>query len=117
MHHLPGSSRTILAVVLTALGAESIHAATIASDIASNAAYAAESGGAWKGLNPTADENPAGSDDGGIGFQVWDFSGGFHYPTQSPYGRLNHFIDGVDFAHSSFNNLGSKGFGLTNANV
>src|SRR5262249_47660361 len=79
-------------------------------------AYAAEAGGAWKGLNPTPDENPPGMDDGGFGFEPWDFFGGYHYPAMSPYGRLNHFIDGVDFAHSSFNNLGAPAFGLTNAN-
>jgi len=99
------------------LGAPNACAATVASDAASNPAYSAETGGAWKGLTPTADENPLGSDDGGVGFQAWDFAGGFHYPNQSPYGRLNHFIDGVDFAASSFNNLGSPAFGLTNANV
>jgi hypothetical protein len=92
-------------------------AATVATDVASNAAYASESGGAWKGLNPTADENPPGSDDGGTGYKPWNFAGGFHYPAQSPYGRLNHFINGVDFPASSFNNLGSPSFGLTNANA
>jgi hypothetical protein len=92
-------------------------AATVASDAASNAAYTSEVGGAWKGVNPTADENPPGADNGGFGFQPWDFSGGFHYPSQSPYGRLNHFINGIDFAASSFNNLGAPTFALTNANV
>src|SRR5262245_34951383 len=79
---------------------------TVAFDVAANSAYTAEAGGAWKGLNPTAGENPPGNDDGGVGFNAWDFSGGFHYPDQSPYGQLNHFIDGVDFVHSTFNNLG-----------
>jgi hypothetical protein len=92
-------------------------AANLASDAASDSAYAGETGGAWKGLNSSADENPPGADDGGIGFNAWDFSGGFHYPNQSPYGRLNHFIDGVDFEHSTSNNLGAPAFGLTNANV
>jgi hypothetical protein len=55
-------------------------------------------------------------DDGGFGFQPWDFSGGFHYPDQSPYGVLNHFIDGVEFTPSTFNDLGAPAFGLTNAN-
>src|SRR5262245_50317734 len=71
--------------------------ATTASDAASGTAYAAESGGAWKGLYPTADENPPGTDNGGSGFNTWDFFGGFHQPQYSPYGRLNHFIAGVDF--------------------
>jgi hypothetical protein len=92
-------------------------AAPVARDDATNPAYAAESGGAWKGLLPSANENPPGSDNGGYGFLPWDFQGGFHDPNFSPYGNLNHFIDGVDFAHSSFNDLGSPAFGLTNSNI
>jgi hypothetical protein len=92
-------------------------AALVASDVASNSAYAAETGGAWKGTSPSAGENPAGTDDGGFGFQAWNFSGGFHYPAQSPYGSLNHFIDGVDFTHSEFNQLAAPAFGLTNSNL
>jgi hypothetical protein len=91
-------------------------AAIAASDAANNPAYAADAGGAWKGLNPTANENPPGADDGGIGFEPWNFRGGQHAAAQSPYGRLNHFIDGVDFAPSSFNQLGAPSFGLTNDN-
>jgi hypothetical protein len=94
-----------------------VAAAVIASDAAGDAAYAAEADGAWKGENPTPDENPPGADNGGAGFRPWDFSGGYHYPSQSPYGRLNHFIDGVDFAHSTYNNLGAPALGLTNANL
>ena len=89
----------------------------VAMDSASDVAYAAEDAGAWKGVDPTADENPPGIDNGGIGFQPWDFSGGYHQPQFSPYGRLNHFIDGVDFAASSFNDLGSRAYALTNANL
>jgi hypothetical protein len=89
----------------------------IAADQASNSAYGAEAGGAWKGVQPTAGENPPGSDNGGFGFMPWNFAGGYHDPTVSPYGNLNHFIDGVDFAHSTFNNLGATAFGLTNANI
>ncbi len=92
-------------------------AAVLGSDSASNSAYVAESGGGWKGLNPTSGENPSGTDNGGFGFQPWDFAGGFQYPESSPYGRLNHFIDGVDFPHSSYNDLGAPAFGLTNANI
>src|SRR4051812_17416567 len=90
--------------------------APVAADGASNIAYAPEAGGAWKGLNSTATENPPGSDNGGYGFQPWDFAGGYHDATLSPYGNLNHFIDGVDFTQSTFNNLGAPAFGLTNAN-
>ncbi len=92
-------------------------AAVIANDVAANSAYSVQSGGAWKGTNPTAEENPAGNDNGGTGFKPWNFAGGFHYSQQSPYGRLNHFIDGVDFTASAFNDLGSPAFALTNANV
>ncbi|HEX6961322.1 MAG TPA: hypothetical protein VF175_05600 [Lacipirellula sp.] len=103
--------------ILATFHAAAAPAGVIASDVASNSAYVAQSGGAWKGLNPMSEENPAGSDDGGFGFKPWNFAGGFHYSQQSPYGRLNHFIDGVDFAASSFNNLGAPAFALTNANV
>lgn len=96
---------------------QSVSAAPVATDNASNLAYSVEAGGAWKGLLPTGTENPPGSDNGGYGFLPWNFEGGLHDGTASPYANLNHFIDGVDFAHSSFNNLGSPAFGLTNANV
>src|SRR5690242_18559966 len=96
--------------------APAAHAAAPASDSADNVAYDAEAGGAWKGANPTPEENPPGTDNGGTGFGVWDFSGGFHHSAASPYGRLNHFIDGVDFPASAFNNLGSRAFALTNDN-
>lgn len=88
---------------------------TIASDSASSPAYASEDGGAWKGLNSTGNENPAGSDNGGFGFEPWDFAGGFHAPDDSAYGELNHFIDGVDFPASGFNDLGAPAFALANA--
>jgi hypothetical protein len=100
-----------------ALAQRTVRAETIAADSAGDPGYAAETGGAWKGVNPSTGENPPGVDNGGLGFQPWNFAGGFHYPENSPYGTLNHFIDGVDFAHSSFNNLNGPAFGLTNANV
>jgi hypothetical protein len=116
-----GAVRNCSMALATALCCVSLsdaaRAAVIAADAASDPAYAAEGGGAWKGTNPSADENPPGMDDGGFGFQPWNFAGGFHYPVQSPYGNLNHFIDGVDFAHSSFNDLGAPAFALTNANL
>jgi hypothetical protein len=43
----------------------------------------------------------------------WDFAGGFH-ASSGPYGNLNHFIDGVDFPTTAFNNLGAPAFGLGN---
>jgi hypothetical protein len=106
----------LIASICPLLGVPAL-AAVVAADTAVNPTYGVEAGGAWKGLNPTADENPPGNDDGGFGFEPWNFRGGFHYPAQSPYGRLNHFIDGVDFPSSSFNQLGATSFGLTNANV
>jgi hypothetical protein len=107
----------LLLILWSALAQRTVRAGIVAADSASDPSYAAETGGAWKGLNPAAGENPPGADNGGSGFQPWNFAGGFHYPADSPYGELNHFIDGVDFTHSSFNDLGAPAFGLTNANV
>jgi hypothetical protein len=103
--------------VLVAAFCRASFGASVADDSASNAAYSAEQDGAWRGENPTSGENLPGADNGGTGFQPWNFAGGFHYPEMSPYGRLNHFIDGVDFPHSAYNNLGPIAFGLTNANL
>jgi hypothetical protein len=120
MHHVDRfwkrPLQTLLCIVFSHAGGNAF-AALAASDAASNPAYATEAGGAWKGLNPTANENPPGADDGGFGFEPWNFRGGQHAAAQSPYGRLNHFIDGVDFAPSSFNQLGAPSFGLTNDNL
>jgi hypothetical protein len=99
-----------------AAGARQGACTTAALDKASNSAYASDPTGAWKGLNPTSGENPPGNDNGGFGFLTWDFAGGFQQPQYSPYGNLNHFIDGVDFAASTYNNLGAPAFGLTNSN-
>jgi hypothetical protein len=90
---------------------------TVAIDNAANAAYAFDATGAWKGLNPTTGENPPGIDNGGTGFNTWNFAGGYQQPQYSPYGDLNHFIDGVDFSASTYNNLGAPAFSLTNSNV
>jgi hypothetical protein len=121
MHKATFSAGTFLCSILLASGMahfaeQKVMGAVVAADSASNSSYAAESGGAWKGLYPTADENPPGMDNGGTSFNAWDFFGGFHQPQYSPYGRLNHFIAGVDFAPTSFNNLGSPAFALTNSN-
>jgi autotransporter-associated beta strand protein len=109
-----------VAAVIAALGlgGESA-AASAAADSAADPAYAAESGGAWKGQydTPDSEQNPPGNDNGGTGFGVWDFSGGFYDSHKAPYGTTNHFIDGVDFPHSVYNNLGpGPAFGLTNFN-
>ena len=96
-------------------------AAAPASDNAANTAYASDATGAWKGANPAQFENPAGTDNGGTGLGTWNFAGGYMGDANNgagptPYGNKNHFIDGVDFAASTFNNLGAPAFGLTNAN-
>ena len=97
-----------------------------ASDSASDPAYAAEAGGAWKGQYNAGDpwafgQNPPGNDNGGFGFLPWNFTdgntavtaGGYNGDgTFAPYGRLNHYIDGVDLATSTFNNLGAPAFAL-----
>jgi hypothetical protein len=113
---------TILAVAVINSTAE-VASAAIASDNASDPAYAAEAGGAWKGQyipsNPVNDsgQNPPGTDNGGNGFGIWNFSGGYNGDgTNPPYGLLNHFIDGVDFATSAYNNLGAPAFGLAGYN-
>lgn len=106
----------IVSILLGGPGAHTSFGELLASDSASNAAYLPESGGAWKGINPTSDENLPGNDNGGFGYSPWDFVGGYHSSNRSPYEKLNHFIDGVDVSTSSFNDLGSPAFGLTNAN-
>lgn len=105
----------VLVLIACPLCQSTAFAAVIAIDSASDQAYTADVGGAWKGQYPTQGENPSGVDNGGFGFQPWDFRGGYHNPAISPYGNLNHFIDGVDFAHLGTNDLGSPAFALTNA--
>ena len=113
------SKAAFAAVAACVLGQGSpARAAVKASDSASNAAYAAEADGAWKGQNPAPDENPAGLDDGGTGFDPWNFAGGYNAPPAldpAPYGTLTHFIDGVDFPTTSYNDLGAPAFGLGNS--
>ena len=71
--------------------------------------------------HPPAGQNPQGTDNGGTGFGIWDFTGpkrvdgGFQNPVP-PYGNLNHFIDGVDFPTTVYNDLGAPAFGLGNCN-
>ena len=114
-----GLSPLLAMAAAIGVGAD-IAAAAAAADSAADPAYAAEAGGAWKGqyvttpVNP--EENPPGTDNGGTGFGVWDFSDGYHFSANSPYGTTNHFIDGVDFPASTFNDLGGPAFGLTNYN-
>jgi hypothetical protein len=114
--HRFGDSAALLAAVLALAIVDAVFAVSIAEDSASEAAYSANLIGAWQGINATGDENPVGTDNGGFGFQTWNFAGGFHDPNRSPYGNLNHFIDGIDFPSSSYSNLGSPAFGLTNSN-
>ncbi len=91
----------------------------IASDNASNPAYAADAtNGAWQGQNANpAFENPAGNDNGGTGFLPWDFTGGYAAGPVAPYNTLTHFIDGVDFPTTQYNHIGTPAFGLGNAGI
>jgi hypothetical protein len=117
--------RIVLCLALVS-AAEVASAVVIASDNASNPAYSFEADGAWKGqYAPTdihqAGQNPPGTDNGGTGFGIWNFTGpkivdgGFQNPVE-PYGNLNHFIDGVDFPTTAYNDLGAPAFGLGNCN-
>lgn len=109
--------RVSLAAAALLLSASCAHGNfLVATDNAENPAYAADVLGAWNGRNPTPDENAAGDDNGGYGFLPWDFGGGLHDAAFSPYGQLNHFVDGVDFTESAFNSLGGPAFALTNSN-
>ena len=107
-----------LAILLFGLFSRSANAAVLASDNASDPAYAnpGDGSGAWRGAYPDADQSgqaDPGTDNGGTGFGIWSFSGGYHV-EDVPYGKLNHFIDGVDFPTTPFNNLGAPAFGLGN---
>lgn len=78
-------------------------AAIRAADNAGNAPYS----DGWDG-------DPANSaDNGGTGFQPWDFSGTFWDDNASPYDS-SHF---VETTASAFNDLGTPVWALTNANV
>jgi hypothetical protein len=46
----------------------------------------------------------------------WNFSGGY-YVLGEPYDNLNHFIDGVDFPTTNFNDLDGAAFGLGNVDL
>jgi hypothetical protein len=106
----------IFATAIFLGAASTLQAAVKAMDNASDAAYAFEADGAWKGTYPgapPANENPPGNDNGGTGFLPWSFGGGYH-EDGGPYGVLNHFIDGVDFPTTFYNDLGAPAFGLGN---
>src|SRR5215475_10533859 len=82
--------------ILLLVSSAPVGATVVAFDRAQDSVYAGETGGAWTGLNPTSGENPVNPpapDNGGTGFQTWNFAGGYQDPTFSPYGHLNHFID------------------------
>jgi hypothetical protein len=105
--------RPLVAAVAAAglVAPRTVDAAVKASDHAADAAYSAEQGGAWKGENPGEGENPPGMDNGGTGFLPWNFAGGYHV-AGGPYENRNHFIAGVDFPSTMFNDLGAPAFGL-----
>src|SRR5262245_13057300 len=118
---------TKVALCLTLmLVAKVASAVVVASDNASLAAYASEAGGAWKGQYNPGDlyqigQNPPGTDNGGTGFGAWDFSGGVQVANDPdgvpPYGNLNHFIDGIDFSTTAYNDMGAHAFGFGNCNI
>jgi hypothetical protein len=103
-----GVGLTTLALLLVVV--MPAHAVLIASDSASDSAYA----DGWQGQNPDDGETP-GMDNGGSGFEAWDFAEGFWNPDLSPYSAA-HFISGVDEDPTQFNDLGEPAWGLTNAN-
>ena len=101
-------------VGVTIVAGQNAYGVVIASDNAANPAYASNvPDGAWQGQNPNANENPPGDDNGGFGFLPWDFGSSNHLGG-APYGTLNHFIDGVDFPTTAFNDFGTPAFGLGN---
>ncbi|HEX2475754.1 MAG TPA: hypothetical protein VHK01_13465 [Lacipirellulaceae bacterium] len=124
-------SRSIHIVVCLAVisAAERASAIVLASDNAADSAYAFQPDGAWKGIYNPGDphapnqtppavdsaQNPPGNDNGGAGFGIWNFSRGAQR-AGGAYGNLNHFIDGVDFPTTAFNNLSAPAFGLGNCN-
>jgi hypothetical protein len=99
-----------LVTCLAALAADRLAAEVIASDSASDPAYA----DGWQGLNGFVPAE-TGSDNGGFGFLPWDFEedDAFWDPDRSPYPTA-HFID---TGPNSFNALGAPAFALTNANT
>lgn len=105
------------AFLLIALLARTATAIVIASDNASDPAYAFNpTEGSWQGENAGSGENPPGDDNGGFGFLPWDFGGGYSQ-DRPPYGTSPQYIDGVDFPTTSYNNLGSPSFALGTAPV
>jgi hypothetical protein len=82
--------------------------AVIASDTASDGAYA----DGWQGLDGAVPEE-TGKDNGGQGFLPWEFTGTYWDAKESPYTRA-HFLD---TGPSAFNDLGAPAFSMTNANV
>ena len=92
------------------LGVEECRSEVIASDSASDPAYA----DGWQGLRGMVPVE-TGMDNGGRGFLPWDFEEdeAFWNPAKSPYSQP-HFID---TGPASFNQLGAPAFALTNANL
>jgi hypothetical protein len=79
-----------------------------ASDSAADSAYS----DGWQGLKGTVPAE-TGTDNGGSGFQGWNFDDTFWEAESSPY-STPHFLDTVP---STFNNLGAPAFAVTNGNV
>ncbi len=98
----------LLAVPLVLALAGRSPAAVLASDDASDAAYA----NGWQGLNGAV-ASETGSDNGGAGFLPWNFDDTYWEAAASPYPEP-HFIDTKP---SSYDDLGAPAFALTNGNV
>ena len=95
-------------LLVLALAGPSPAAEVIASDDASDPAYA----DGWQGLKGAV-ASETGSDNGGTGFLPWNFDDTYWEASASPYPQP-HFIDTKP---SSFNQLGAPAFALTDGNV
>jgi hypothetical protein len=98
---LPGA----LAIVLGL--ARAAEAQVLAMDSAADPAYS----DGWQGIKGAVPAE-TGMDNGGTGFLEWNFDDTFWEAESSPY-STPHFID----KGSTFNNLGSPAFAITNGNV
>jgi hypothetical protein len=95
---------------MAAVSPRSLRSEVIASDSASDPAYA----DGWQALNGV-DPTETGTDNGGFGFLPWDFEAdeGYWEPDHSPY-DTPHFIQTEP---NAFNDLGAPAFAITNGNV
>jgi hypothetical protein len=105
---LPKHAAFALCIAGTLTAFNDCRGAVIASDTASDQAYA----DGWQGVNGAVPEE-TGTDNGGQGFLPWEFTDTYWEAKVSPYTRA-HFLD---TGPSSFNDLGAPAFTMTNANA